>query len=83
MTTYKQRTDGCYSTRIRIDINDDGKANYKYLFVFSQDQVMALLKTLDGWWRMLVLLAWSTGTRCGELLGLRWSDVNEKNVSLR
>jgi len=47
-------------------------------FVLSQDQVMALLKTLDGWWRMLVLLAWSTGMRCGELLGLRWSDVNEK-----
>ena len=47
-------------------------------FVLSQAQVMTLVGSLDGWWKMLVLLGWSTGMRMGELLGLRWSDINEK-----
>ena len=50
--------------------------------VLSKAQALALIISLDGWWKMLVLLAWSTGMRLGELLGLRWADVDEKKRTI-
>ena len=47
-------------------------------FVFSQDHIDTLLKSLNGWWKAFVFLAWSTGMRREELLGLRWMDIDLK-----
>jgi len=48
-------------------------------FIFEQEQIEKLLKSLSGWWKAFTLLAWSTGMRREELLGLRWMDVDTKN----
>lgn len=50
----------------------------------TPDQVAALLRLdLSPWWRALISAAVMTGLRPGELLGLRWDDVDLKARLLR
>ncbi len=42
----------------------------------SADEEARLLKALPAWLRPLVVVAMHTGMRRGELLGLRWADVD-------
>lgn len=38
--------------------------------------VAAVIEQAEGWQRLLLALAWSTGARVGELCRLRWSDLD-------
>jgi integrase len=49
----------------------------------SADEEAALLKALPGWLRPLVVVAMNTGMRRGELLALRWEDVDLASGQLR
>src|SRR5262249_27718529 len=49
----------------------------------SHDEETALLKALPPWLRPLVVVALNTGMRRGELLGLRWADVDLASGQLR
>ncbi|MEN6560103.1 MAG: site-specific integrase [Acidobacteriota bacterium] len=45
-------------------------------YILNRDQVAALLEAADDTLRKIVLIALNTGLRRGEILGLRWSQVN-------
>lgn len=47
--------------------------------VISVDQARALLRELDPDWRAPVVTLALTGLRAGELLGLRWKDIDFLN----
>ncbi len=47
------------------------------------DEADRLLKAADGEWRWMILIALRTGLRQGELLALRWEDVDLKTGLLR
>jgi integrase len=49
----------------------------------SPHEEAALVKALPGWLRPLVVVAMHTGMRRGELLGLRWEDVDLSSGQLR
>jgi len=40
------------------------------------DEAPRLVAAATGEWRTMILVAWKTGLRQGELLGLRWEDVD-------
>ncbi len=47
------------------------------------DEADRLVKAADGEWRWMILIALRTGLRQGELLALRWEDVDLKKGLLR
>jgi len=49
----------------------------------TREEVKALLGSLDGRWRPLVLVATFCGLRASELRGLRWSDVDLDKREIR
>lgn len=50
----------------------------------TREQVSALLRLeLSPWWRAFLTVAVTTGLRPGEMLGLRWEDVNLDEGVLR
>jgi len=52
---------------------------------FSQDEIFTILENADGQYRNFFALAFFTGMRSGEIIGLRWSDIDftraEINIS--
>jgi len=54
----------------------------KDIFVFTQDQIDALIAYQSGWWKAFVHLGWATGMRREELLGLRWMDIDTKKCTV-
>ena len=52
---------------------------YDYL---TETETDLLLKHTTGMWRDMILLAVRTGLRFGELIGLRWEDINLKEQTL-
>jgi integrase len=46
------------------------------MVTLTAKQGRELLKQAEGWLHMLVMLGAATGARRGELLALRWSEVN-------
>jgi integrase len=56
------------------------KKNFDY---WTTDEVKQFFKVLDHRQKILFILAIYTGMRRGEILGLRWKDVDLKNNQLR
>jgi len=46
---------------------------------FSLEEVQYLINEADGWFKNYLTLAFFTGMRIGELLGLKWEDINFKS----
>ncbi|MFN2582049.1 MAG: tyrosine-type recombinase/integrase [Candidatus Dormibacteria bacterium] len=64
-------------TRNVADLVDPPRVQHREMLVLSPDQVRRLLEAAkDGPLEALVALAVSTGLRRGELLALRWRDVD-------
>ena len=49
------------------------ESKFDYL---SKDEVRCLLEATKGLWREMILVAFKTGLRLGEIRGLRWEDIN-------
>ncbi len=63
---------------------DPPKANKKEIKPLDEDQVRKLLSTVEGdTLEALYILAITTGMRSGELLGLKWEDVDFRAGVLR
>jgi integrase len=55
------------------------KVKHKEIMPYNEDEVQDLLQALQNQpihWRVMVILALSTGLRRGELLGLEWKHIN-------
>jgi integrase len=63
-----------------VDLARENNARNRCL---SPDEEAALLKALPLWLRPLVVVAMHTGMRRGELLGLRWGDLDLASGQLR
>ena len=48
----------------------------KEILVFSQEEIEKVLKSCSGYKRDMIILGYRTGMRIGEILALRWKDVN-------
>jgi len=46
---------------------------------FNLDEVQHLINEADGWFKNYLTLAFFTGMRIGEILGLKWEDINFKS----
>ncbi|APC85489.1 MULTISPECIES: tyrosine-type recombinase/integrase [Clostridium] len=65
----------CLGSKIIIPGNKDKKENE--IEIFTDKEITALKKALEGHrLKCLILLALGSGLRQGELLALRWSDIN-------
>ncbi|URZ04086.1 tyrosine-type recombinase/integrase [Clostridium felsineum] len=67
----------------RLVIPGEQEVSKEEIEVFSDTEIKALIKALDGnRLKGLILLALGTGLRRGELLALKWSNINTKNLLL-
>lgn len=65
------------------DAVDPPRKRRKETVVLSREDIEALLDTLKGsYLYMPVLIAVTTGLRMGEILGLRWSDIDFKKAGI-
>jgi len=46
---------------------------------FNLEEVQHLVNEADGWFKNYLTIAFFTGLRIGEMLGLRWEDINFKS----
>ena len=44
--------------------------------ILDVDELRRLLNAVGERMRRIILLAWGTGMRCGEILGLKWADID-------
>ncbi|HID0817714.1 site-specific integrase [Clostridium botulinum] len=68
----------------RIVIPGESETQERKIEVFSDEEINALKIALKGHrLKFLILLALGTGLRQGELLGLKWSDIDINNKQLK
>jgi len=58
----------------RIEKQKEAPLRHKY--IFSEDEIMRLIEAASMHLRPILLLAFGTGLRKGDLLGLRWKDID-------
>jgi|GEM_PF-1016124 len=52
----------------------------RHPFFFSEEMLMALLSKADPFWRVIIHIGFFAGLRMGEILNLRWEDIDfQKN----
>lgn len=44
--------------------------------IFTEEEVNRLILAAPAWWRDMILLAYRTGMRRGEIYGLQWQDIS-------
>ncbi|WMJ79573.1 site-specific integrase [Clostridium sp. MB40-C1] len=72
----------CSGKKIVIPGGNEHKE--KEISIFSNNEIHALKNILGGHrLKALILLALGTGLRQGELLGLKWADINMTNMELK
>jgi integrase len=52
------------------------KANRVDIKPFSIDEIFTILNSSEGQWRNFFALAFFSGMRSGEMIGLKWSDID-------
>lgn len=58
---------------------DKIKVNSKKTKPYTELEMKLMLEHSDGWLHLFLLLAFSTGLRTGELMALKWEDINFEN----
>ena len=46
------------------------------VYPFSLEEIETLIRSADGWFKNFLKIAFFTGMRTGELIGLKWEDIN-------
>lgn len=68
----------------KLVIPGEDKIQEREVEVFTNEEIETLKNHLNGYrHKLLILLALGTGLRQGELLGLKWSDIDTKNSELK
>ncbi len=60
----------------QLDRSERPRSDQRERLTFSQAELAALIRAADSHYRPLFMAAASTGLRLGELLGLRWGDLD-------
>jgi len=60
-----------------IDYGESGKTK-----AYAAEEVALILKEAKGWFKVFMDLAFKTGMRTGELMGLKWQDFDLENGTL-
>ncbi len=42
---------------------------------YTEDEVKKIIENSDGWFKIFLLIAFSTGLRVGEIMALKWQDI--------
>lgn len=80
----KQAVRWGYVAKNVCDAVEAPKPKKKEIQPLAYEQVETFLSVVEGpWWEAFYLLAVTTGMRCGELLGLRWTDLDLDNGVVR
>jgi len=58
------------------------RASRTEIYPFSLEDVKYLLSSCDGQLQNFIATAFFTGARSGELIGLKWSDIDFKNMEI-
>lgn len=53
------------------------------VYPFTLDEVRHILSNADGWFQNFLGVAFFTGMRTGELMALRWEDINLQSKKIR
>ena len=57
------------------------KAPPKKRAIYTEDEMFNIISNASGWFKTFIVTAFATGMRTGELLALKWSDIDfEKRV---
>lgn len=48
----------------------------------APEEVAAVLEQLNGWHRLCVALAWATGARLGEVVHVKWTDIDLERATV-
>ena len=59
------------------------KLSHVQTLPYTLDEMKKILKCSNGWLRIMLWLAFTTGMRPGELLGLKWSDINLEQCTIK
>lgn len=51
----------------------------KKVVIYSSEEMKLILEKSSGWLKVYFMLAFTTGMRVGEILGLKWSDFDLEN----
>ena len=52
------------------------KVDKTEIFPFSWEELQSILKNCDGWFKNYLIIAFFTGLRSGEMIGLQWKDID-------
>ncbi len=55
---------------------DNVQVTHRKRVPYSELEMRTMIDKADGWFRVFLILAFSTGLRSGELMGLKWSDID-------
>ena len=73
----------CSKNYSKIKLPKDSSDTIKTLTVFEQKQLITFLKTELDLQKLGILICLFTGIRLGEICGLRWSDVDYMNQTIK
>lgn len=59
-----------------IDFADNIQVQHKKQEPYTIEEMKAIMKNAKGWLKVFVYLAFTTGMRPGELIGLKWEDID-------
>ena len=75
------RKDGLIDKNFFSDIEKE-KIKKPQIEPFSLDEIMLILKNATGWEKYFIQISFFTGLRTGELLALKWEDINFFNKQI-
>lgn len=59
------------------------KADKTKIYPFSLEEIKKIIAGADGWFKNYLILAFFSGSRVGEMLALKWEDVDFENNTIR
>jgi len=65
-----------------FDLIKRPKRNYKEAQPFTVDEMKMLIGRSEGWLQNFLAVSFLTGMRTGEVVGLKWSDINFDSMEI-
>ena len=69
-----------FNPALSIKLKADKREAIEY---YTKDEVNKILSVADGWFKTYLLIAFNTGMRVGEILGLQLNDFKDKYIHIQ